>query len=279
MRQKLEISWIWASVLVLSFVCLPIVTGAQTNKPNIVVIFGDDIGYWNVSAYNHGLMGWTPNIDSIAKNGILFTDHYGQPSCTAGAEWPEHIPRGRISNGIQNHEDLFVTLTAAAGLPNLKEDLLKGYKMGDTTYKVHLDGYNNLDLWTGKTEKSARREIFYYDETDLMAVRVDGWKMHIGVKLHNNWFDPKSYPSVPYIVNLLMDPMEKMTPDSEEYGYVGKLFLAQKLWAPTGAGPFLAAHLKSLNEFPPSQGADTLSMKKAIDEAMKKMESPGGSSN
>src|SRR5215467_6490502 len=52
--------------------------------PNIVVIFGDDIGYWNVGAYTHGLMGNTPNIDSIAKNGMLFTDHYGQPSCTAG---------------------------------------------------------------------------------------------------------------------------------------------------------------------------------------------------
>src|SRR5215472_8917960 len=53
-------------------------------KPNIVVIFGDDIGMWNVGAYTHGMMGRTPNIDSIARNGMLFTDHYGQPSCTAG---------------------------------------------------------------------------------------------------------------------------------------------------------------------------------------------------
>ncbi len=57
---------------------------AQQKKPNIVVIFGDDIGMWNVGAYTHGMMGRTPNIDSIAKTGILFTDHYGQPSCTAG---------------------------------------------------------------------------------------------------------------------------------------------------------------------------------------------------
>ena len=194
-------------------------------------------------------------------------------------KWPGHIPPGTDANGIQSHEDLFVSLAAAAGLPNLKEDLLKGYKMGDRTYKVHLDGYNNLDYWTGKTNKSARREIFYYDETDLMAIRVDGWKMDIGVKHHGSWFDEKSYPSVPYITNLLMDPMEKMTPDSEEWGYIGRKFLAEKLWAPTGAGPFLAAHLKSLEEFPPRQGADTLSMKKAIDEAMKKMDTPNGSSN
>src|SRR5215471_18012918 len=56
----------------------------QATKPNVVVIFGDDIGMWNLGAYTHGMMGKTPNIDSIAKNGALFTDHYGQPSCTAG---------------------------------------------------------------------------------------------------------------------------------------------------------------------------------------------------
>ena len=56
----------------------------KTDKPNILVIFGDDIGYWNVGAYTHGMMGRTPNIDSIAEEGMLFTDHYGQASCTAG---------------------------------------------------------------------------------------------------------------------------------------------------------------------------------------------------
>src|SRR5215831_16639367 len=59
-------------------------TLAADKKPNIVVIFGDDIGTWNVGAYTHGMMGRTPHIDSVAKDGILFTDHYGQPSCTAG---------------------------------------------------------------------------------------------------------------------------------------------------------------------------------------------------
>ena len=57
---------------------------AQDKKPNILVIFGDDIGMWNVGAYTHGMMGRTPSIDSLAKDGMLFTDHYGQPSCTAG---------------------------------------------------------------------------------------------------------------------------------------------------------------------------------------------------
>src|ERR1700704_5638241 len=57
---------------------------AQEKKPNILVIWGDDIGMWNVGAYSLGMMGKTPNIDRIGKEGIIFTDHYGQPSCTAG---------------------------------------------------------------------------------------------------------------------------------------------------------------------------------------------------
>src|SRR5262245_1181708 len=57
----------------------------DAKKPNILVIWGDDIGYWNISAYNRGLMGYrTPNIDRIAREGAIFTDHYGQQSCTAG---------------------------------------------------------------------------------------------------------------------------------------------------------------------------------------------------
>ena len=103
--------------------------------------------------------------------------------------------------------------------------------------------------------------------------------MHIGVKYHGSWWNSKSYPSVAYVFNLLMDPMEKMDPESHEWGYIGRKFLAQKLWAPTAAGPFLAAHLKSLGKYPPSQGADSLSMKKNIEMAMAKLESPHGSSN
>src|SRR5262249_11381468 len=99
----------------------------------------------------------------------------------------------------------------------------------------------------------------------------------IGVKHNGDWFDEKSYPSVPYVVNLLMDPMEKVTPDAPGFEYAGRKFLASKLWAPTAAGPFLAAHLKSLQAFPPSQGAGTRSMEKAIEDTMKKMEQPAPS--
>ena len=194
-------------------------------------------------------------------------------------KWPGHIKPGTELNGIQSHEDLFVTLAAAAGMPNLKKDLLAGKKMGDMTYKVHLDGYNQLDYWTGKTDKSARREFFYYDETDLMAIRVDGWKMHVGVKPEGIWWNEKYYPNVPYVFNLLMDPMEKMDPESKEWGYIGRKFFAAKMWAPNAAAPFIAEHLKSLAEYPPRQKADTLSIKKALEETMKKFENPKRGNN
>ena len=193
-------------------------------------------------------------------------------------KWPGKIPSGSVSNGVQSHEDLFVTLAAAAGLPDITDKLLKGYKLGDKTCKVHLDGYNQLALWTDNG-KSARREFFYYDETDLMAVRVDNWKIHIGVKQHGSWFNEKIYPSVPRLFHLRMDPMEKMDPESEEWGYIGRKFFASKLWASTGVGPFIGAHLQSLKDFPPSQGADTLSLHKALERAQAMMENPHGSSN
>jgi arylsulfatase A-like enzyme len=187
-------------------------------------------------------------------------------------KWPGKIKPGSVSNGIQNHEDLFVSLASAAGMPNLKQELLAGKKMGDMTYKVHLDGYDNTDHWSGKSAKSARREIFYYDETDLMAIRVDNYKMHIGVKREGSWWNEKYYPSVPYLFNLAMDPLEKMDPESHEFGFTGRQFFAHKLWALNASAPYIAEHLKSLQEFPPSQGADTLSIKKALEEMQSRME-------
>jgi arylsulfatase len=237
---------------------------------NTIVIYTTDNG--------NELMLW-PDGGYAPFRGEKGTTWEGGVRVPCLAKWPGKIPAHSISNDIQSHEDLYVSLCAAAGMPNVKEDLLKGYKATNgVTYKVHIDGYNNLDHWMGKS-KSARREFYYYDETDLMAIRVDSWKMHIGVKREGSWFNDKYYPSVPYLFNLLMDPMEKMDPESSEWGAAGRKFLAQKLWAPTAAGPFLAAHLQSMKEYPPSQGADTLSMHKAIESAMAKLNSPHGSSN
>ena len=87
---------------------------AANKKPNILIIWGDDIGYWNISAYNQGMMGYqTPNIDRIAKEGALFTDWYGQQSCTAG--------RAAFITG----QSPFRTGLLKVGLPGAKEGLQK----------------------------------------------------------------------------------------------------------------------------------------------------------
>jgi arylsulfatase len=85
-----------------------------STKPNILIIWGDDIGYWNISAYNQGMMGYkTPNIDRLAKEGALFTDYYGQQSCTAG--------RAAFITG----QTPFRTGLLKVGLPGAKEGLQK----------------------------------------------------------------------------------------------------------------------------------------------------------
>ncbi len=231
-------------------------------EDNTIIIYSTDNG--------NELMLW-PDGGYAPFRGEKGTTWEGGVRVPCLIKYPGVIQPGSELNGIQSHEDLFVTLAAAAGLPNLKEDLLKGYSMNGSSYKVHLDGYNQLDYWSGKNDKSARREFFYYDESDLMAFRVDAWKIHIGVKYDGLWFNEKKYPSVPFLFNLLMDPMEKMDPESHEWGYIGRKFMAAKLWAPTAGGSFLEAHLKSLSDFPPRQKGESLSMKKAVENAIQMM--------
>jgi len=82
MKTKLSVA---AFVAVTLAVSMASSFAQDPKKPNILILWGDDIGYWNISAYNQGMMGYkTPNIDRIAKEGTLFTDWYGQQSCTAG---------------------------------------------------------------------------------------------------------------------------------------------------------------------------------------------------
>ena len=96
----------------------------------------------------------------------------------AMVRWPGHIKPGTVSNDIVSHLDWMPTLLAAAGAPDVKEKLLKGYQAGKMTYKVHLDGFNQLSHLTGQAKKSARESFFYFsDDGDLMGLRYDNWKL------------------------------------------------------------------------------------------------------
>ena len=92
--------------------------------------------------------------------------------------WPGKIKAGSVSNEIMSGMDWFPTYLAAAGNPNIKENLLKGVTENGRSYKVHLDGYNMLPYLTGKEEKGARKELFYFsDDGELMALRYNDWKV------------------------------------------------------------------------------------------------------
>jgi len=121
--------------------------------------------------------------------------------------WPGQIPAGTVNNGLMASLDWFPTLLAAAGNPNIAKELLAGKQLGGTTYNVHLDGYNQLPLLTGKGP-SARNEFFYFDEANLGAIRFGDYKATF-IDQPAGWFGPKVRVNFPILVNLRLDPFER----------------------------------------------------------------------
>jgi arylsulfatase len=121
--------------------------------------------------------------------------------------WPGNVPAGTIQNGIFSGLDWLPTFVAAAGNPNIKEELLKGKQIGDRTYKNHLDGYNQMAAITGKGP-SARHEIFYFGESTLGAVRIDDFKYRF-IEQPQGWVGEKTHVDMPILTNLRLDPFER----------------------------------------------------------------------
>ncbi len=140
--------------------------------------------------------------------GCKGTGYEGGFRCPAMIRWPGHVPAGKFENGVISGLDWFATFVAAAGNPNIKAELLKGKQIGNRTYKVHLDGYNQLDLLSGKGP-SARKEIFYFTENNLAAVRLGDYKYQF-IMQPGGWLGTKDHPDVPLITNLRIDPFERM---------------------------------------------------------------------
>ncbi len=121
--------------------------------------------------------------------------------------WPGKVPAGKVENGLVSGMDWFPTFVAAAGNPNITDELLKGKQLGGRTYKVHLDGYDQMNLITGKGP-SARREIFYFTEGTLAAVRVNDYKYRF-TDQPNGWFGATVHVDWPILTNLRLDPYER----------------------------------------------------------------------
>jgi arylsulfatase len=121
--------------------------------------------------------------------------------------WPGRVPAGKVENAVISGLDWFPTFVAAAGNPNIVDELKKGKQLGDRTYRVHLDGYNQTDLITGKGP-SKRNEIWYFTETTLSAVRIGDYKYRF-TDQPNGWFGATVKVDMPIITNLRLDPYER----------------------------------------------------------------------
>lgn len=175
--------------------------------------------------------------------------------------WPGNIKPGTVINDIFSQEDWMPTLLAAVGEPDVKEKLLKGHKAAGKTFKAHLDGYNQLDLLTGKADEGARKEIFYFDAGgNLNAVRYKDWKIHFSVMEGAINEAYRKTPSWPLIVNLRMDPFE-VGPDAALYV---RHFYADQMWMFVPAQAIVRKFLETFKEFPATKGS-SLSIEKVVE--------------
>ena len=184
----------------------------------------------------------------------------------AMVRWPGHIKPGQVSNEIVSHLDWLPTLLAMAGDPDVKDKLLKGYQVGKKTFKVHLDGYNQLSYLTGQTDHSARKEFFYFsDDGDLVALRYDNWKAVFAQQRAEGtmlvWSEPFVKTRLPWLYNLRTDPYEHATVTSNTYWdwYFDHVYLLVPMQ--TYVGQFLA----TFKEFPPRQKAASFTIDQAMD--------------
>lgn len=161
------------------------------------------------------------------------------------------------------------TLLAVAGEPDIKNKLLQGHQVGHKTFNIYLDGYNMLDYWTGKTDKSPRKEFFYFsDDGDLTALRYDNWKIvFIEQRIVGTlriWAEPFIPLRVPKFFNLLTDPYERADITSNTYYD----WLLEHSFLGVPAQTYVGQFISTFKEYPPRQKAASFS----IDQVMEKLQ-------
>jgi arylsulfatase len=202
------------------------------------------------------------------------TNWEGAYRVPAMVRWPGKIKPGGVSNDLVAHLDWLPTLLAIAGDTQVKEKLAKGTKVGDMTYKVHLDGDNLVPYLTGQVAKSPRESFLYFsDEQQLVALRYDNWKMVFMQQEAPGtlylWASPFTNLRVPKIYNLRLDPYERADITSNTYWdwMIDHIFLLVP--AQAYVGQFLA----TFKEYPQRQKADTFN----LDVVLRKMGEGSGS--
>lgn len=218
---------------------------------NTIVMFTSDNGV--------NLAHW-PDAGSAAyrgEKGLTWDGGFRVPMLV---RWPGKVAANSWTGEFMTSEDWLPTLMAAAGNPNVKEELLNGKAVGGQTFKNHLDGYNQLEMLTSKDGKSRRHEFFFFGETNLNAIRVDQWKVHTAVKEH--WMeDAKKIPGG-LVIDIKADPYERSPETGDHFRWQ-----QQRSWLLPIVQPYIASFMKSMQAFPPSQkGASGIGMATMMNE-------------
>ena len=178
-------------------------------------------------------------------------------------KWPGVIPENTTSGEFMTMEDWLPTIMSQLGQPDLGKKLLEGHRLGNTSFKVHLDGVDQSPLITG-TGKSNRKEFYYFTETKLHGLRYGDWKFLFVDQ--DKWFNGVQQKMVtPLITNLKLDPFERF---HNSRGF--DEWQENRSWTLGPAGVQVAKFMKSLQDYPPRQKSFDID----LDEMMKTMTNP-----
>ena len=211
---------------------------------NTIVVFSTDNGA-EVFTWPDG--GMTP---FRATKGTVYEGGFRVPALI---RWPGKVPSGKVENGLFSGLDWFPTFVAAAGDPNIVDELRAGKELGGTNYKVHLDGYNQLDLLTGKGP-TKRHEIWYFAESRLGALRLDEFKYRF-IDQPEGWPGPKVEINMPILTNIKQDPFERTPISNLLMGaptYMND-FLAREFWRFVYVQQKVGELATTAIDFPPMQ--------------------------
>ncbi|NUO10183.1 MAG: arylsulfatase [Candidatus Brocadia sp.] len=185
--------------------------------------------------------------------------------------WPGVVKPGTVINNIGSHEDVLQTLLAAAGEPDIDEKLEKGYKSGDKSFHVHLDGYNLLPALKGESEWP-RKEFFYFsDDGNLVNLRYNQWKIVFAEQREhgfNVWQESLMTLRLPKLFNLRTDPFERADHEAADY----PRWRAERLFLLIPAQAFVGQYLQTFKEFPPRQKPGSFN----LDRVLEKLQEAGG---
>ncbi len=231
-------------------------------EENTIVMYSTDNGAESMS--------W-PDGGTTMFRGEKNTNWEGGYRVPTLIRWPGVIKPGTIINDIASHEDMLPTLLAAVGDTTVKEDLKKGKKLGEMTYKVHLDGYNLLPALKGEGEWPRKEFLYWTDDGSVAALRYNQWKVTF---LRQNahglhvWIEPFEELRAPLLTNLRSDPFERA--EYEGFGY--NQWFAEHMFLFAPAGAYVGQWLQSFREFPPRQKPGSFN----LDRVMEAVTTPQG---